>query len=774
MAVINGTTNSSYYIVYLNAYEKDYSVQNNTSTVVVELHMKRTSGSYLYNGGSYNGTITVDGVKKSYSGTLPYPTAFYEGTDKTYAILTFYNIHHDDNGSKTVRISATYSADFSPTSGTVTNGSLKLTDIPRATNCPSITGYIKSSYNIPLSPASSSFTHSMYITFGNIKKWLQSDGTLGDSEYKFSTRNPMLTLSKDFYSEFDGYSASGTIKLNTYNGSKLIGSKPGTLIAQCNPAICSPSIESATVVDTNANTIALTNNQNDIVKFASEVLITPTIRIGDPDDDRVRITTKSINNNVFTENSVVVTNPTDKSFTIALTNSRQLTSNSVVSASGDLINYVPLTFNIAKIYRPEPTTGEVKIQYNGNYFDDKFYEGTGTIDMLEVGLSMTSDNLVINLPDGIYGSITNEVVIFKTNKYKMIAIVEPGMMYHGYIRLVSLEDETIIYDIYAASTSAATGEIEVSINNTSIPTDEILDLGTIDYINTNYPFLTYFSYPHEGGTTITNELSISWSYKEKGSENWIEGGALSPVIDKDKNIYENEESLGTIFDYTKQYDFIFYCSDKIANLNVENTVQRGFPIFWWNEDSVHILGDLYVRDRSILGGNAIYDYTLTENASSIEINDLDMLADGGEYEITIYHSGTTQKDTRITFNGITNGYYQTGFSFGGSSNSISSDDYSSTLTAESAYRPNKSNIYWGLLCSTSKIYPATITGKFFKQVDNRIAWSFKNECSVSGKQWITFTTGVNDQEVTNLTSLQFYRDDGEFYAGTRIIIKRVI
>ena len=175
-----------------------------------------------------------------------------------------------------------------------------------------------------------------------------------------------------------------------------------------------------------------------------------------------------------------------------------------------------------------------------------------------------------------------------------------------------------------------------------------------------------------------------------------------------------------------------------------------------------------------MGGNAIYDYTLTENASSIEINDLDMLADGGEYEITIYHSGTTQKDTHITFNGITNGYYQTGFSFTGSSNSISSDDYSSALTAESAYRPNKPSIYWGLLCSISKIYPATITGKFFKQVDNRIAWSFKNECSVSGKQWITFTTGVNDQEVTNLTSLQFYRDDGEFYAGTRIIIKRVI
>lgn len=769
MAIINGTTNSSYYIVYLNAYEKDYSIQNNSSTVVVELHMKRTSGSYLDNGGSYNGSITVDGVKKDYSGTLQYPTPFYEGTDKTYAILTFNDIKHNDNGSKTVSISATYSADFSPKSGSVKDGSLKLTDIPRATNCPSITGYIKSSYNIPISPASNSFTHSMYITFGDIKKWLQSNGTLGSSEYRFSTRNPMFTLPKDFYSEFDGYSAKGTIKLNTYNGSTLIGSKTGTLTAQCNPAICNPSIESATVIDTNTNTIALTNNQNNIIKFASEVLITPTIRIGDPDDDRVKITTKSINNNVFTENSVIVTSPTDKSFTIALTNSRQLTTNNSVSASGDLINYVPLTFNIAKIYRPEPTTGEVKIQYNGNYFDDKFYEGTGTINMLEVGLSMTSDNLVINLPDGIYSSIKDEIIIFKTDKYKMIAIVEPGMLYHGYIKLVSLEDESIMYYIYGAGASADTGEIEVAFNNTSIPTDEVLDLGTIDYINTNYPFLAYFSYPHEGGTTITNELSISWSYKEKGSENWIDGGELSPVINKDKNTYENEESLGTVFDYTKQYDFIFYCSDKIINLGVENTVQRGFPIFWWNEDSVHILGDLYVRDRSILGGNAIYDYTLTENASSIKINDLDMIADGGGYEIIMYHSGTTLSDTKIRFNGLDAGYYQTAIGF---NNTNTSSDGS--LNMETAYRPSKDCIYWGMIASSTSTYPATLTGKFFKQVDNRIAYSLKNECSVSGKQYIAFSTGVNDREATNLTSLEFFRNSGEFLKGTRIIIKRVV
>lgn len=776
MATINGTTNNSYYIVYLNAYEKDYSVQNNTSTVVVELHMKRTSGSYLRNGGSYNGSITVDGVTQNYSGTLPYPTAFYEGTDKTYAILTFYNIHHDDNGSKTVSISATYNANFSPESGSVNGGYLRLTDIPRATNCPSITGYIKSSYNIPLSPASNSFTHSIYITFGNIKKWLQSNGTLGDSEYRFSTRNPMLTLPKEFYSQFNGYSGTGMLTLYTYNGGTLIGTKSGTLIAQCNPAICSPLVISSNAIDVNEKTITLTKDKNNIIKFASEVLITPNIQIGDEDDSNVTIVSKSVNNNVFSTDTITIANPTDKSFTITLTNSRQLTTNNIVSASGSLINYIPLTMNVGKIYRPEPTTGEVKIQYNGNYYASEFGVSKDK-GYVEVNDTLTSDNLAFEIPDNFYEVIQNilsnsYIHILETDKYKFYIGNEGGMMPHYFITMETIDTDDSNFNpenyIYAASFSDKGGWV-VSTNLTKINSDTTIDLGTVTMTYDNNDVSHIFLNSDKSIESVPNTLDITWKYREKNTEDWIEGGTLSPVIDKNKNTYENEESLGTIFDYTKQYDFMFYCVDKINSITIEDKVQRGFPVFWWNSNSVHVLGDLYVRDRSILGGNAVYDYTLTENASSIYVDNLDMLADGGGYELIIYHSGTIATDTRITFNDIKQGYYQTGFCYQGTS--TSSD---SSLTSEGVYRPNKSSIYWGMLCSTSSTYPATITGRFFKQINNRIAWSLKNECSVAGRQWITFTTGVNDQNVENITSLQFFRAEGEFQAGTRIIIKRVV
>lgn len=130
MATINGNTNNQYYIIWLDAYESSYSTENNTSSVVVKLYMKRIKGSWAENGGTYSGSINVNGVKQDYSGTLPWPTPFYEGESKKYAELTFNNILHNNDGTKTVSISASYSATFSPTSGSA-NGELKLTDIPR-------------------------------------------------------------------------------------------------------------------------------------------------------------------------------------------------------------------------------------------------------------------------------------------------------------------------------------------------------------------------------------------------------------------------------------------------------------------------------------------------------------------------------------------------------------------------------------------------------------------------------------------------------------------
>ena len=112
--------------------------------------------------------------------------------------------------------------------------------------------------------------------------------------------------------------------------------------------------------------------------------------------------------------------------------------------------------------------------------------------------------------------------------------------------------------------------------------------------------------------SVPNTLDITWKYREKDTENWIEGGTLSPVIDKNKNTYENEESLGTIFDYTKQYDFMFYCVDKINNIVIEDKVQRGFPVFWWNSKDVYFNGDIRLKGDLYVNDNMPYCYSTEE------------------------------------------------------------------------------------------------------------------------------------------------------------------
>lgn len=176
------------------------------------------------------------------------------------------------------------------------------------------------------------------------------------------------------------------------------------------------------------------------------------------------------------------------------------------------------------------------------------------------------------------------------------------------------------------------------------------------------------------------------------------------------------------------------------------------------------LSDL-VNDR------VVYDHTLTENASEIEVTGLDMVADGGEYEITMYHVATSHMaDSKIQINGITNGYHQLGNTFKGSYIDVEGD----LTVITPVYRPNMPWIYYGLVSPTNPKYPATMTGKFFMQSENTLAYSLKNECVVPGLQEFVNVSGVQENEVTNLTSIKIFKENEEFCAGTRLIIKKVL
>lgn len=485
-----GSTNSNQWGIWASIYELPgtTNIVNNTSVVRVDLWLGRTLSSGYPIGGTYNGYIEAD--RENYGG---FPTQHIDIRKKdvnqdsvnigpNVLVGTWdYTIQHNNDGSRNVRITTELSGQgFSP-SYCVVDVVVGLSTIPRASTVNPLSGYIESQSNIVINPYAS-FNHSVRVWFGSINKWLQSDGTLGDNEYIFPSSNirPSFVIPADFYSQFTSERGVGTIYVYTYSGGTKIGENHNTLTAICNPALCNP-YATATVFDVNSKTLAITKNKNDVIRYQSIMEITPTITVSGVNDTQTTLKSKSINGTIFTTDTARVVNPTDKSFTLKLVNSRNMSSEIIVEASGELIPYIPLTFS-ANLWRTEPTTGEVEIEYSGNYFAKNFKD--------------------------------------------------------------------------------------------------------------------------EESNTVSNSLSLFWKYREKGTEDWIDGTALEPTIDANNNTYSGRQSLGTIFDYRKQYEFIVLYNDKLMEQTSSiYPVSRGFPIFWWSEDAVHIMHKLYVADKEVIGGN---------------------------------------------------------------------------------------------------------------------------------------------------------------------------
>lgn len=162
---------------------------------------------------------------------------------------------------------------------------------------------------------------------------------------------------------------------------------------------------------------------------------------------------------------------------------------------------------------------------------------------------------------------------------------------------------------------------------------------------------------------------------------------------------------------------------------------------------------------------------MTSNASEINVTDLDMDADGGEYEFTFFHSNATANDIYIQFNGIASGYHETIMATYGSNN-----DSNTSLAFNGSYQQAGTKIEGWIHSSPLKEFPARLDGKFYlieNPFKKTIGYEMQNKVSVSGKQIYSLVTGVNSGNIENLTSLKFYVAGGSLLAGTKLIIKKI-
>lgn len=90
-----------------------------------------------------------------------------------------------------------------------------------------------------------------------------------------------------------------------------------------------------------------------------------------------------------------------------------------------------------------------------------------------------------------------------------------------------------------------------------------------------------------------NTLNMSWKYRQKGSTSWTNGGTLTPTISN--NTYSGSKTLGTNFNYKKDYEFMISYSDKIDSQNTTISTSKGQGNFEIYDKALLANGDVLFR-----------------------------------------------------------------------------------------------------------------------------------------------------------------------------------
>lgn len=209
--------------------ESDVSIVNNTSKVTAKLY-------YYGNGVSYSGyqkkwTITIDGT--TYSGTSTFTTSTSAQLIGTVSKV----VTHNDNGAKTVAVSASFETKVSI--GTLTTSkSLTLTTIPRVSdlsiNKTSVPADGSTTVIATATKKASSFTDVLTVSLGSYSQTIES--------------GVAFTIPEEWINAISGTSAVATVKVTTKSGSTTIGSKTVSLTVTV-PASVVPVINDVTITE---------------------------------------------------------------------------------------------------------------------------------------------------------------------------------------------------------------------------------------------------------------------------------------------------------------------------------------------------------------------------------------------------------------------------------------------------------------------------------------------------------------------------------------------
>lgn len=353
--------------------------------------------------GNYtNVTANYYACADSYAGWSNYTTypflGLYHGADKTEESQTLTsfdfrknkriligsitkNIPHNADGTMSVSASFTWDSDHSMV-GTLTGYASKtLSTIPRASSITATDANIGSASIININRASDSFTHTVDYSFS---------GLSGRIATKTSQTSIGWSVPTSFFEKIpSAQSGTVTITCYTYSGNTHIGTKTTTMtvsVPTSGTYNSMPVIDSATAVDTNETTLALTGDSSRIVTYFSNVKINVTGRclnyagfskLRERNVIDIPATTTTSNGTTNVTGEKIFEKNTSTEFRIVLVDTRQLASSYkyLNQANGDfkVVPYIPLTMSV-EAKRVAPTSNSAILNFSGNFYNGYYDE----------------------------------------------------------------------------------------------------------------------------------------------------------------------------------------------------------------------------------------------------------------------------------------------------------------------------------------------------------------------------------------------------------------
>lgn len=258
----------------------------------------------------------------------------------------------------------------------VGNTTVTVAGIPLASKVAATNADVGSVSTITITKYNNSFYHSLQFVvlapYGAtaVSGFIRPDGSISSSEVKFNQTSVAFTVPNDVYTVMsDRKSAQLSITCKTYTSqsSTAIFGQTGCDITVTASKSTSAPIVNGTVVDTNADTIALTGDSAKLIRYKSTALCT----ISASARNYATLTSKTINDVEPTNDQRTFTNVSATSFVFKATDTRGYTTS--VTKNPTVVPYVKLTCNPI-IYRPVSTGSEINMTVNGDVFRGSFGE----------------------------------------------------------------------------------------------------------------------------------------------------------------------------------------------------------------------------------------------------------------------------------------------------------------------------------------------------------------------------------------------------------------